>query len=338
MLDVVPDISVIICAYTEERWLELVAAVESIQRQSTLPREIILVVDHNTSLCERARTHLPKTTVIENSEPKGLSGARNSGVALSQGKLIAFLDDDARADPDWLEKLSLCFQDPRVLGVGGVVEPFWSCKRPAWFPDEFYWVLGCTYQRVPQGRTVVRNPFGGCTCMRREVFEKVGGFRNDIGRVGSRPLGGEETELCIRAAQYWEGKVFLCEPRARIHHNISPQRARWRYFRSRCYAEGFSKATIARYVGAKDGLASERTYTLQTLPLGVLRGVGDAFLRLDPTGFLRSGAIVLGLALTTAGYLAGKLVQHPTPLPADRYVSSSPQTITTPKLQGASKD
>lgn len=211
------------------------------------------------------------------------------------------------------------------------MEPLWSSKRAAWFPDEFYWVLGCTYQSLPDTRTVVRNPFGGCTCIRREVFEKVGGFRNDIGRVGSRLLGGEETELCIRAAQYWIGKVFLCEPRARIHHRISPHRTSWRYFRSRCYAEGISKAAVARYVGAKDGLSSERAYTYRALPLGILRGVGDACLRLDLTGFLRAGAIILGLAMTTAGYLARTIVQHPALHQEDSNANSALQTITALK-------
>ncbi len=89
------DISVVICTYTEERWHELVAAVESIQRQTIPSREIILVIDHNTQLFERARAHIPGISVIENSKPKGLSGARNSGIAKAQGTLIAFLDDDA---------------------------------------------------------------------------------------------------------------------------------------------------------------------------------------------------------------------------------------------------
>src|SRR5690242_12415697 len=70
------DVSVIICAYTEARWHDLVAAVESLHRQSRPPHEIIVVVDHNQLLLERARTEL-SDVVVENSEPQGLSGARN---------------------------------------------------------------------------------------------------------------------------------------------------------------------------------------------------------------------------------------------------------------------
>jgi GT2 family glycosyltransferase len=298
---------VIICAYTEERWSELLAAVESIRRQSMPAREIILVIDHNTSLCEQVRTHLSGVVVTENSRPRGLSGARNSGVALARSTLIAFLDDDAIAESDCLERLNESCQDPNVLGAGGFVKPLWMGKKPAWFPHEFYWVVGCSYQNQLRVLTEIRNPYGCCACIRREVFETVGGFRDGIGRVGKRPLGGEETELCIRAAQYWPHKRFLYDPQAQIYHHIPPARACWRYFLARCYAEGISKATISWLVGTRDSLASERAYILLALPKGVARGLRDGFCKLDPTGFLRAGAIVTGLITTAAGYLVGKV-------------------------------
>src|SRR2546428_7386689 len=122
MLEAAQIISVVICTYTEKRWNELIAAVESIQRQSIPSYEIIVVIDHNTKLFERVRAHIPGIAVIESSEPKGLSGARNSGIAQSRGAFIAFLDDDAIAESDWLERLAHCCQDPQVLGAGGVVE------------------------------------------------------------------------------------------------------------------------------------------------------------------------------------------------------------------------
>ena len=58
-------------------------------------------------------------------------------------------------------------------------------------------------------------------------------------------------------------------------------------------------------MGARDGLASERNYTLRTLPQGFVRGLSDALFHHDFTGFARAGAIGAGLALTTAGYLIG---------------------------------
>ncbi len=306
------DISVIICAYTEQRWLELLDAVESIQKQSMLPREIILVIDHNPRLLERLQAQLTGVTIIENIESRGLSGARNSGISIARGSLIAFLDDDATAEVDWLERLCKGCQDPKVLGTGGYVEPRWMGEKPSWFPKEFYWVIGCSYQDFVPGLVEVRNPYGGCTCMRREIFETVGGFCKGIGRIGNHPLGGEETELSIRAKQHWPERIFLCDAQARIHHCVSVERAHWRYFLARCYAEGLSKATIASLVGAKDSLASERSYTVYMLPRGIVRGLRDGIFKLDPAGFLRTFAIVAGLFTTTMGYLMGNIYRYRT--------------------------
>jgi GT2 family glycosyltransferase len=314
MAEAMLDVSVIICTYTEARWHDLVAAVESLHGQSKMPREIIVVVDHNQYLLERVQAELPGVVVVENSESQGLSGARNSGIAVARGALLAFLDDDATAELDWLARLYQCFEDPRILGVGGTVVPTWSGKLPLWFPRQFYWVIGCSYQDLPEKPIVVRNPFGGCACYRREVFETVGGFRAEIGRVGTLPMGCEETELCIRASQHWPQKIFLYEPQARIRHHIPLARASWHYFRRRCFAEGLSKATVAQFVGSKDGLATERTYIIRTLLGGIVRGVMDGILHLDVAGFAQAGAIAAGLTITVAGYSTGVIARHLTGL------------------------
>jgi len=306
------DVSVIICTYTEKRWDNLVAAVESVRQQSISPIEIIIVVDNNASLLARVRAQIPGVIAIENSQRRGSSGSRNSGIAVAKGALIAFLDDDAIAFPDWLAQISRGCADPQVLGASGMVEPLWTAQKPAWFPEEFYWVLGCSYRGLSgHGREAKGATFEGCACFRREVFETVGGFRNDMGRVDIfPPAGGEGAELCIRARLRWPEKVFLFEQGARIRHLVPSFRASWRYFCARCFAEGRSKALLARYArkaGARDTLSTERAYVYQTLPRGVMRGIGEVFYRFDWNGLLRAGAIIAGLSLTTAGFLSGNI-------------------------------
>lgn len=326
------SISVIICAYTEQRWPDLVTAIESVQRQTLVPQEIIVVIDHNANLQRRVQELFPHVHVAANRGQQGLSEARNSGIAVATGALIAFLDDDAIANPRWLELVSAELHDPRVLGVGGSVSPLWLEAEPAWFPEEFHWVVGCTYIGMPQKAADIRNPIGANMCVRREVFTTVGGFRSEIGRVGTRPVGCEETELSIRARQYWPQHTFRYQPDAWVLHRVPRGRANWHYFWSRCYAEGISKAFVSRFVGTKDTLSAESTYTFQTLPKGVLRNAATALLAGQTSGWQKAAAIIGGLAVTTAGYLVGKLFSRQT-----KMLGPAPTINNTPNKQTDSK-
>ena len=298
--------SVVICAYTEQRWDDLVAAVESLRVQTHSPDEIILVIDHNTALATRVGREIPDVTCVENHGQQGLSDARNAGLAVARGDVVAFLDDDAEAEPGWLALLAESYADPAVVGVGGFAEPDWAEGRPGWFPREFDWVVGCTYRGMPETASPVRNLIGCNMSFRREVFEDLGGFTTGIGRLGTRPVGCEETELCIRIGQRRPGSVILFDPRALVHHHVPGTRGTWAYFRARCYAEGLSKAAVSALVGSAQGLASERTYTRRTLPKGVVAGLASG-VRGEAGGFGRAAAIVAGVGIAAVGYGLGRL-------------------------------
>jgi GT2 family glycosyltransferase len=300
-----PDFSVVICAYTEARWADLVDAVCAVQSQSNPAREIIVVIDHNPALFARAQQQLNGATVLENTEARGLSGARNTGIRAATAEVVAFMDEDAVPARDWLHWLAAGYTDGSVLGVGGAIAPMWVGGRPRWFPDEFDWVVGCTYRGMPEQAAPVRNLIGCNMSFRRELFAALGGFRDGIGRIGSHPVGCEETELCIRAGRLWPSGVFVYQPQARVFHRVPAQRATWQYFRSRCFYEGRSKALVAQLAGQKAGLATERTYTLRTLPRGVMKGIGAALVDDDWSGAGRAAAIVAGLFTTLAGYVTG---------------------------------
>ncbi|MCW7943008.1 family 2 glycosyl transferase [Streptomyces hygroscopicus] len=306
-----PDISVVICVYTEDRWEDILAAVASVRAQSRPARETLLVVDHNETLRERLTgeyKEVEEVRVIANAGPRGLSAGRNTGIAASHGEIIAFLDDDAVAERDWLKHFAEGYEDRRVMAVGGRTMPVWaSGRRPAWFPEEFDWVVGCTYRGLPPGRVRVRNVLGGNASFRRAAFEAAGGFATGIGRDGDkRPLGCEETELCIRLARARPDAVLLIDDRAVIHHRVPAPREHFAYFRTRTYAEGLSKALVARSVGSDKGLESERRYTTRVLPAGVARGLRDALLG-RPGGAGRAGAIVAGVLTAAGGYVLGSV-------------------------------
>ena len=306
-----PSISVVICAYSEARWNDLLEAIASIQRQRLPALDTIVVIDHNEALRERVEREVAGIVVIENVEQRGLSGARNSGIRIARGDVVAFMDDDAMAAPDWLECLADGYANARVIGVGGSIIPLWEQGRPRWFPEEFDWVIGCTYRGMPERTATVRNMIGCNMSFRREVFATVGGFAHGIGRLGTRPLGGEETEICIRALRRWPDRSILYEPSATVHHRAPAGRGTLGYFRSRCYSEGLSKAVISKLVGAGDALATERGYAVRTLGSGVLRNLGASVRQRDVHALQRAGAIVTGLAFTTAGYVVGAVSGRP---------------------------
>lgn len=305
-----PTVTVVICAYTQLRWPEIVLAVDSVLAQETPADQVLLVIDHDEALLRRAQATfrgvpVRGVTVLANTGPRGLSGARNTGVAHARGEVVVFLDDDAAAEPDWLTRLVRHYADPNVLGVGGRAVPAWDGQRPRWLPPEFDWVVGCSFTGQPTGVAPVRNPIGCNMSFRRDALERTGGFNAALGRIGKVPVGCEETELCIRMRRLHPDGIILYDPAAQVRHRVTADRATWGYFRRRCLAEGRSKAVVARLVGASAGLSSEREYTGRTLPRGVRREL-RASRAGDPTGLLRAGAIIAGLAVTGGGYLLAR--------------------------------
>ncbi|WP_462189157.1 MULTISPECIES: glycosyltransferase family 2 protein [unclassified Frankia] len=296
-----PSASVVVCCYTEARWDDLCAAVASAHDQLGVHDELVLVVDNNEALLRRAVSAMPDVTVVASTGPRGLSGARNTGIAATTGDIVVFLDDDARAEPSWLERMLAPYADSRVMGVGGAARPAWPTTRPTWFPPEFDWVVGCSYEGLPTSRAPVRNPIGASMSFRRSAFDAVGDFTHGIGRTGTDPMGCEETEFGIRLRQSDPKAVVLYEPASVVAHRVTTERTTFTYFRRRCYAEGLSKARVAGLVGQESALEAERTYVSRTLPRAVWRDLSSAGHR------SRAAAIVFGVAATSCGYLRGRL-------------------------------
>jgi glycosyltransferase involved in cell wall biosynthesis len=278
--------------------------VTSIQQQRMPAEEIIVVADADEALHRRVGQELPEVRAVLASGPAGLSGARNAGVAAASADVVAFLDDDAIAAPDWLARLAGRYEDG-VVAVGGAIEPDWLQGRPPWFPEEFDWVVGCTYRGSPTRTTAVRNLIGANMSFRLDVVREAGGFRDGIGRVGTTPTGCEETELCIRVRRRIPGSRMLFDPGARVRHRVPPRRATWAYYWRRCWAEGRSKALVAGSHGAGAALEVERAYTSRVLPAAARRALRAAVSGRDRAGLQRAGAIAGGLAVTGAGYVVG---------------------------------
>lgn len=293
---------VVVCVHSDKRFELAGRAVQSILSQTLMPDEIILVSDHNPPLAERLSRQFPQVQIIPNAHKKGLSGARNTGWEAARCDVVAYLDDDAEAEPDWLAGLAKHYRNPRVMGAGGYVKPDWQGAQPQWFPEEFNWVVGCSYRGLPAKAEAVRNLIGCNMSFRREIIALLGGFREGLGRDGANAFGCEETDFCIRAAQVFPDRYIIYDPQIHVSHHVSAMRATLGYFLRRCLAEGRSKAIVVARNGNAQGLSSERNYIRHTLSSGLSTGLANAA-RGDVAGLSRAAAIVAGLVQTALGYV-----------------------------------
>lgn len=297
-----PTVSVVICAYTFDRFEDVLACVGSTLPQVNEASDVIVVVDHNAALAEALAEKLPAgVRILANAEEQGLSGARNTGVRFTAGEVVVFLDDDAVLASDGVARFVRTFRDPDVLGVCARIVPAYDGPPPDWLPPEFLWVVGCTYEGQKPGP--VRNVLGAAMAIRRSVFEATGGFRTGLGRGrDALPMGCEETELCIRASHAFPGGRFLYDDAALAFHRVTRERCTWRYFRRRCYAEGLSKAYLSHHAGQADALSTEQSYVSRVLPAGCWRDLKAAVARRSPRPLMRIAATGLGLGAAAVAY------------------------------------
>ncbi|MGH3265676.1 MAG: glycosyltransferase family 2 protein [Trebonia sp.] len=295
-----PTVSVIIPTYTKERWDWLAECVASAKAQTVPASEIIVVVDHNQELLDEIIREFTDVIAVPNIGGRGVSGARNSGVKSSTGEIVAFLDDDSIASPEWLATLLRHIAVPGVVGVGCFSDGLWEDRCPSWFPGEFSWTIGVSYHGLPTVPTAVRNVWTSAMLVRRGGFETVAGFREDFGKIGNKSLP-EDTDLCLRIAAMQRDAVWIWDPAKVMKHRVPAGRATFGYLMSRCFLQGWGKAAMAHMDGFDESTSTELDYALRVLPAGVGRGLADA-LRGDPSGLGRSGAIVAAFTVTVCGY------------------------------------
>jgi len=268
------EVSVVIPCHTERNWDTLVGAVASaLGQRPVAPAEVIVVVDHNPALFERARRELTGVTVLANRFEPGASGNRNTGAWHTATPLIAFLDCDIAAGPDWLAQLTDPFADPEVVGTGGAIAAAWGRSRPNWLPDELLWAVGASYTGMPVTTAPVRNVWSASMAVRRDVFTSVGGFRDGFGKIGKRNRP-EDTDLCLRMGE--GGGRWMYVPDAVVEHDVPPERSTFGFLMRRCYAEGRGKVQMARLLRGSRALGAERSSLSRTLPRAVLREASGA--------------------------------------------------------------
>jgi len=307
--------SVIIAAHTFQRCEDLTRSVASALGQQPRPYEVVVTVDNNPDLYEWVSKQLPDVVAVDHRGTRGASATRNSGVRAANGSILAFLDDDAVARPNWLQNLTAPLARPDVVGVGGHVEPVWLGRVPKWLPEEFLWVVGATYRGMPKTAAPVRNVWSENMAVARADFWRVGGFREGFGKTGLESPACEDTDFCIRLTTAMGGRTWWYEPSARVGHIVPPSRGTRRFFVQRCYNEGQGKAVMAALLGPNERLRDERRHATKTLPRGFGRELLQAVARRELVAVQRASAIAVGLGAASLGYMVRRarhvpLVNH----------------------------
>jgi glycosyltransferase involved in cell wall biosynthesis len=228
------------------RYGDVCDAVRSILNQTYDNIEIIIVVDGNLSLFEQLQSKFSDQEVVTvrcNEENMGLSYSRTQGVELASGSVVAFLDDDAIAHPDWIEQLVRGYKETDAIAVGGRMIAKWIAGRPPYLPEEFNWLIGVNYEHRLDNWTEVRNTLGSNMSFRREVFEETGGFDEQMGLKGDSHIQSEETELAMRMYDAF-GRGVLYNENAIVEHKIYEYRTKITWLCHRAFWQGYSKRAL----------------------------------------------------------------------------------------------
>lgn len=324
-------VSVIISTYSTSKAELLLGCISSLQDQTLHPEEILLVLEPDRGLETFYSQRLPESVRVITSEGMGLSSARNAGVRHAKGEIVAFIDDDATADKDWLSNLVMNYNHEDIVGTGGPVEPVWENGRPAWFPSTLDWIVGCTFDESPSEKALVRNPIGCNMSFRKIVFDAVGYFAISLGRRSTSMIGSEESEFCLRLLNALPNAKIVYDPTAIVHHCVPSSRANTSYLVKRSFYEGYSKAMMTTEPSRSEALIPEKNYLVR-LFLDQIPSCLREIYRFDRIQKL--AAIILSLSAVAVGYLCfrfGRLFirRNLEPIPLD---SKSSTIVASPEI------
>ena len=240
------NVSVVVCTYSMDRYGPFSECVESVIAQEYDDLEIVLVVDGNLDVFDRVREDFgdeENVVLHNNDENRGISYSRTKGGELATGEIVAFIDDDATAEPEWVRNLVEVYEETNAIAVGGDVLPDWQVEKPDFFPEEFYWLVGCVEPGFAEDGQEVRNTYGSNISYLRKAFLNVGGYDPNTGRKGDKHLQAHEAPVGIRLREeYGRGMVFTED--AVVHHKLFDYRGEFGWLVSRSFWQGYSKRVM----------------------------------------------------------------------------------------------
>ena len=281
-------ISVILCTYN--RCQSLKKALGSIA-VSVLPSPVeweVLVVDNNSKdqtreIVEDFSRRFPRRFRYLFEPQQGKSNALNTGIRCARGDILAFVDDDVTVEPNWLQNLTATLDDKQWAGAGGRILPEQTFMLPCWLSLEGPYEMGGVlvfFDRGEKPGELDWAPYGTNMAFRREMFDKYGAFRADLGPKPGSEIRGEDVEFGRRLKA--AGERLWYEPSAVVYHEVPEKRLRKDYFLAWWF--DFGRALVREWGRGPDFLGIPRPYLsiLKTLMTRMPRTAAQWILASQP--------------------------------------------------------
>lgn len=233
-----PLVTVVVCTYNHASLLAL--ALESLRKQDDpgAPFEVLVVNNNSTDdtpLVSKRFCDTDERFRAVQEPAQGLAHARNRGYREARGTYVAYLDDDARANPSWVhEMVNFIRRHPEAVAFGGPYHRFALQPIPRWLPEDFGTVHFTDEERPIQYPTEWIS--GSNMVFKRDVLARLGGFSPRLGMRGRRQGYGEETALQSRIAATGEPIYYV--PRMQVLHLLSEDKFHLRWHLMRAIALG----------------------------------------------------------------------------------------------------
>lgn len=258
-------VSVVICSHSLKNYSSLKEALDSLLDQTYQPIEIVAVIDADQELGDKLSADYAdedNVRVIVTEQSLGLTQARNVGARMAQGDIVAFFDDDALADKEWIAYLVDTYDKTEAVAVGGKILPIWLSGKPDYLPEELYWLVGVTHKGFAEEKvTEVRDTFGPNMSFRKQVFQRVGYFNRSLGfaKKGTSYIQGEEAAFALRMKGRL-GKGVIYNPKAIVYHKIPASKLKLSLLLKRSFYQGYSKALLQKLVSSPESISTEKSY------------------------------------------------------------------------------
>jgi glycosyltransferase involved in cell wall biosynthesis len=244
-------ISVAIC--THNRAADLLHCLNALASQGLAPDffEVLIVDNGSTDNTKEISLSFTKGSnhfryVFE--KELGLAHARNIAINLSHAPFIAFTDDDALPQQDWLQRIVERFEnlDEDYAILAGEIDPIWPFEPPDWLTDHMLMSLSARvgWDKVPRELKASEWACEVNSTYRTDVLRKAGGFPTKLGRRGDLLLSGENHVNSYIVADGW--RVFY-DPDIKVKHKIHPNRLSQAWMKRRYFWQGVTSAICAEY-------------------------------------------------------------------------------------------